>query len=79
MYGSYGCGACAAQKALFGSAFKNVTYVECHSSGVNSNPELCAAKGIRVVPTWEIDGQFYMGLHPLDDLAEISGFTGAAP
>ncbi len=74
MYGSFKCPHCNQQKELFGEAFKNVRYVECHPRGKNANPSLCLAKGIRRYPTWEIKGRFYEGMMPLKELAEISGY-----
>ena len=79
MYGSITCSYCQEQKELFGSAFRYVTYVECHPGGENPKPELCDAKGIQGVPAWEIGGRFHLGLHTLEELAELSGFTEAAP
>lgn len=74
MYGSFKCPHCNQQKELFGEAFSNIRYVECHPRGENANPSLCLAKGIRRYPTWEINGRFYEGMMPLKQLAEISGY-----
>lgn len=74
MYGSFRCPHCIDQKKMFGEAFRNIRYVECHSMGPDPNPSLCLAKGIRSYPTWEINGRFYEGLLSLDELARISGF-----
>jgi len=74
MYGSYKCPHCNQQKKLFGDAFKYIKYVECNPTGENANPSLCLAKGIVNYPTWEIDGRFYEGAMPLEDLSNISGY-----
>lgn len=74
MYGSYKCPHCNQQKQMFGGAFKYIKYVECNPGGENANPSLCLAKGIINYPTWEIDGRFYEGAMPLEDLASISGY-----
>ena len=75
MYGGYTCPHCQQQKELFGDAFKYVTYVECYRGGKDAQPELCNAKGIRFVPTWEIGGVMYEGMMPLEELAELSNYT----
>lgn len=67
MYGTSYCGACKAQKELFGDSFKFVTYVEC------TETNLCTEKGIRAVPTWEINGIFYTGGRSLEDISELCG------
>jgi len=68
MYGSIYCPHCAAQKALFGDAFKFVNYVEC-TNAENSN--LCS--GLMGVPAWDIQGQIYYGKQELSKLKELSG------
>jgi uncharacterized membrane protein len=76
MYGSYKCPHCNQQKQMFGDAFKYIKYVECNPKGENANPSLCLAKGIMNYPTWEIDGRFYEGAMPLEQLSAISGYDG---
>lgn len=77
MYGAYWCPHCADQKALFGRAVAAMPYVECDPGGKNPQPQLCQDKGIQGYPTWEINGEFYLGPHSLKELAELSDF--AAP
>jgi glutaredoxin len=77
MYGAYWCPHCAEQKEAFNEAIDQVPYVECDPSGENAQPQLCIDKGIQGYPTWEIDGQIYPGTRPLDDLAQLSGFSPA--
>ncbi len=77
MYGTYWCPHCNAQKELFGRAFKYITYVECDPRGANGNPALCAEKGISRYPTWEINGRYYPGLIPLEELSELSGYVSS--
>jgi len=75
MYGSFQCPHCLTQKLLFGKeAFKYIRYVECHPRGENANTALCYEKGIHNYPTWEINGQFYIGTKTLQELARISGY-----
>ncbi|MFI5322220.1 MAG: vitamin K epoxide reductase family protein [Thermodesulfobacteriota bacterium] len=75
MYGSFKCPHCSLQKELFGGAVKYVTYVECHPKGPNANPSLCFAKGIVNYPTWEINGKYYEGTMPLEQISEIAGYN----
>lgn len=75
MYGSFRCSHCMTQKELFGKAFGLVPYVECSRDGPGADPRLCASKGIRSYPTWEIDGNFYVGVLPLERLDRISGYS----
>ena len=69
MYGAEWCSHCKREKALFGSAFKYVPYVECPQ-----NEKLCLDRGINGYPTW-IDGNDtkYIGEQGLDGLSKISG------
>ena len=76
MYGSYNCSHCERQKELFGGAFGHITYVECSRSGPDPNPALCAAKGIKSYPTWEIGGELHEGVRTLEQLGRISGYSG---
>jgi len=76
-FGAYWCPHCYSQKQLFGrEAFELVEYIECDPRGANGNPQVCREAGIRAYPTWEIDGQLYEGLRELDELAQMSGYTG---
>lgn len=74
MYGSYRCPHCAAQKELFGEAFKYINYVECDPMGKRANPVLCLEKGITMYPTWEIKGNLYTGVRSLEGLSNLSGY-----
>lgn len=71
MYGLYSCPHCQAEKALFGSSFQYVNYVEC-----STNPDECTAKNVNAVPTWiGPNGKTYVGTQTLQDLANVSGCT----
>ena len=74
MYGAYWCPHCARQKRLFGNAVELLPYVECDARGMNPRVDLCAADGITAYPTWQINGEFYLGALPLKRLAILSGF-----
>ena len=47
MYGTDWCKYCTAQKASFGKAFEDVTYVDC-----DENPQACSLVGVVSYPTW---------------------------
>lgn len=58
MYGLYWCPHCADQKAMFGSAFQYVPYVECAIKG--SPGELapaCKVAGVRLFPSWQFENE----------------------
>jgi len=74
MYGLYWCPHCADQKAMFGSAFKYVPYVECAIKGSRELAPECKAAGVKLFPSW----QFGMdppkeGVLSLDALSEKTG------
>jgi glutaredoxin len=75
MYGAFWCPHCDTQKQLFGRAVAHIPYVECDPEGENAQPQRCQEKGIQGYPTWEIDGEFYPGVHSLETLAILSGYA----
>ncbi|MEL7035358.1 MAG: vitamin K epoxide reductase family protein [Cyanobacteria bacterium J06592_8] len=78
MYGAYWCSHCLTQKQLFGKeAVTEVPYIECDPNGKNPQPDLCQAANIQGYPTWEINGQQYSGVRQLNELAQLSGYTGS--
>jgi len=79
MYGAFWCPHCGEQKLLFGqAAFAQIHYIECAQGGHNAQPDRCRAAGLEAYPSWEINGQLHTGLYSLDDLAQLSGYTGPA-
>ncbi|PIP29720.1 hypothetical protein COU12_02675 [Candidatus Jorgensenbacteria bacterium CG10_big_fil_rev_8_21_14_0_10_54_38] len=71
MYGAYSCSHCQNQKAMFGSSFKYVPYVEC-----TQETEKCLTAKVEGVPTWMLpDGRQLVGEQPLERLAQVSGCT----
>jgi len=68
MYGLKTCPHCVEQKAMFGSSFQYVTYVEC-----STQQALCTSKGVTAVPAWEINGNIEVGVRPLADLSAATG------
>jgi uncharacterized membrane protein/glutaredoxin len=78
MYGAYWCPHCSEQKLLFGDrAFAQVPYVECAEGGQNAQPDTCRAAGLDSYPTWEINGELHAGIHRLEELAQLSGYSGS--
>ncbi|MEM8603954.1 MAG: vitamin K epoxide reductase family protein [Cyanobacteria bacterium P01_H01_bin.121] len=76
-YGAWWCPHCHAQQTLFGQqAFAEIDYVECDPGGRDPQPDICQAKGVASYPTWEINGQIFAGVQPLEQLAQISGYEG---
>lgn len=77
-YGAWWCPHCHDQKQLFGQeAFTAVNYVECASpDDPRQQAEACQTAGIASYPTWQINGELYPGQRTLDELADLSGYTG---
>ena len=76
-YSAYWCPHCHEQQRLFGKeAFQYINYIECDPSGAKAQPQLCRDAGIQGFPSWEINGELVSGVIPLDQLADMSGYTG---
>lgn len=77
LYAAWWCEYCHEQKQLFGAeATALLPYVECDARGQNPQTEVCQAQSLQGFPTWEINGELYPGVQPLQRLAELSGYTG---
>ncbi len=77
LYGTYWCPYCNMQKNVFGEkAFSQINYVECDLAGQNPRPDLCRKANVSSYPTWEIKSQLYSGMRSLQELADLSGYTG---
>ena len=59
-YGAFWCPACAQQKTMFGSAAKQLPYVECSLPDRRQN-EMCTEAEITNYPVWEFDGNYRCG------------------
>ncbi|RJQ26054.1 hypothetical protein C4565_07500 [Candidatus Parcubacteria bacterium] len=69
MYGTYWCPHCQNQKKEFGSAFENITYVEC-----TEREKECIDAGVQGYPTWTFpDGTQLAGQQELYVLAKKAG------
>ena len=75
MYGASWCPHCQEQKDMFGAAFAKIPYVECSPNGRGTpQARACADAGIKSYPTWILDGERYLGIQTLEELAAITGF-----
>jgi len=78
-YGAYWCPTCQKQKDLFGASVARLPYVECTPDGRGGVKNFdCVANDVNDYPTWIIEGRRHVGLIPVDQLAELSGFKGSA-
>lgn len=78
MYGAYWCPHCTRQQEVFGQqAFALINYTECDPKGKNAKPQQCKAEKIQAYPTWKINGKTYLGVHSLEELANLSGYQGS--
>ena len=68
MYGTDTCHFCQEQKNRFEKSFKKVDYINC-----NFKSQECYAAGIKAYPTWEVNGELYTGLQPLQRLSSLGG------
>ena len=77
MYSAYWCPHCHDQKQLFGkTATDELKIIECAKDGVNNQYELCQQKGIDGFPSWEINNKIYSGTRGIQELADITGYSG---
>lgn len=67
MYGTEWCSHCKAQKALFGSSFEYVNYIDC-----DREKNLCIQNGVTGYPTWIIKNQSYTGAQSLETLSKLT-------
>ena len=68
VYGNDFCQYTAKQLNWFGKSEKLLNYVKCID-----NKELCDSKGVKITPTWEINGKIYEGVQSFEKLSELSG------
>ena len=53
---------------FFGKSKEYLNYIRC-----SENKELCDQKGIKITPTWEIEGKMYEQVQNFERLSAISG------
>lgn len=79
-YGAFWCPHCTAQKEAFGSAIKDINYVECSTPDGKSQTAICEQAEIQSYPTWEFaDGSRLTGQQPIERLAAKSGCSAELP
>jgi hypothetical protein len=66
LYVQLGCAHCETQEEMFGDNLKYLTTVDCWFE-----KEKCG--GITGTPSWEIKGEFYTGVHSIEELQELTG------
>jgi hypothetical protein len=73
-YGTSWCPHCASQRRMFGTAFRDIAYVECSVNGSDQTTAECEQAGVTSYPTWEFrDGSRAMGELSLEQLASRTG------
>ncbi|MBS3155467.1 thioredoxin domain-containing protein [Candidatus Woesearchaeota archaeon] len=68
IYGNDFCSYTNKQMNFFEKSKKYLNYIKCAE-----NKELCDAKGVKVTPTWEINGKMYAQVQSFERLSEITG------
>jgi thiol-disulfide isomerase/thioredoxin len=77
MYGAFWCPHCYAQRQTFGTAaWSKINYIECDKGGEGANVDACNKAGIRLFPTWQINGKKYEGEISLFKIAKLSKYQG---
>ncbi len=75
-YSAYWCPNCLNQSELFGKqAYEELNVVECATDGINSQTQLCIDKKIKGFPTWEINGNLFLGVLSLKELSKLTGYN----
>jgi glutaredoxin len=79
-YVAYWCPHCHEQKLLFGKEAYQIINdniaVECAADSPKGKPQVCQAAGIQGFPSWIINGKIYGGVQDLEELANLTGYTG---
>ncbi len=68
IYGNDYCQYTLQQMGFFGKSKEYLNYIRC-----SENKELCDQKGIKITPTWEIEGKMYEQVQNFERLSAISG------
>ena len=68
MYGNTFCQYTNKQLNFFGKSKEYLNYVKC-----SENEALCNSKGVKITPTWEINGTMYEQVQSFEKLALLSG------
>ncbi len=68
VYGNDFCQYTSSQLGYFGKSKQHLAYVRC-----TDNKELCDSKGVKITPTWEVNGKTYAGVQDFEMLAKLTG------
>jgi len=68
IYGNDFCQYTGNQLNMFGKSEKYLNYVKCVE-----NKEICGSKGVKITPTWELNGKTYSGEQSFEKLSELTG------
>lgn len=68
LYSQLGCHACETQEKIFGDNYQYLNVIDCFFE-----QEKCIQNDIRATPTWIINGEQYLGAHPINKLKELTG------
>lgn len=68
IYGNDFCQYTNKQMNFFGKSKKYLNYVKCAE-----NKELCNIKGVKITPTWEINGKMYEQVQSLERISDLTG------
>jgi hypothetical protein len=71
LYAQAGCIHCKEQEDLFGVNVKYLNIVDCLKS---ENTQVCINEGIKVTPTWVINGVKYEEKKTIEELKELTGY-----
>ena len=68
IYGNDFCHYTSNQLGFFGKSKSYLNYIKCAE-----NEGLCNQKGIKITPTWEINGKMYKQVQTFETLSSITG------
>jgi glutaredoxin len=74
VYVQAGCSHCKEQEDLFGDNWKYINSLDCISS--QTNTQICINANITGTPTWVINGTQYIGVQSIQELENLTGYTG---
>jgi len=74
VYTQAGCIHCKEQEDLFGDNWKYINSVDCVSS--QANTQRCINANITGTPAWVINGIQYVGVQSIQELENLTGYTG---
>lgn len=68
IYVKTGCPVCRRQEGVFGDNLKYLELIDCAVE-----PDKCIDDGIKLVPSWIINGNIYEGYKSIDELKKLTG------